>query len=170
MKHGVPTIAPAWISSADREPPAWGRIAAGAPATVAGAAIELLREPPVDDDGLAELADQHVAGLQIAMDDPPRMRVPQRLGQREDVRQQGQAILEGARLLDRLGQRAPGDQAHRVERRPVGPGAGLVDRHDRRVLQLRRDHRLALEPRAQVASEHLLRSRRRARAGGRGRA
>ena len=47
--------------------------------------IELLREPPVDHDGLAELADEHVLRLEIAVDDLARVRVCERLGHRDDV-------------------------------------------------------------------------------------
>jgi len=43
-------------------------------------------ETPVDHDGLAEIADQDVRGLQIAMDHAAPVRVRDRLGCGDDMR------------------------------------------------------------------------------------
>jgi len=118
--------------------------------------VALLREPPVDHDGLPELSDQHVVGLEVAVDHAARVRVRERLGHRDHVRQQLEPRSQRGPALERVRQGLAGDEPHRVERRTVGPRARLVDRDDRGMLQARRDHRFALEPRAQRGREHLL--------------
>jgi hypothetical protein len=57
-----------------------------------------LREPPVDDDGLAERAEQHVAGLQIAMDNATCVRVGHRFGDGEDPRDERESRFERRRI------------------------------------------------------------------------
>ena len=113
---------------------------------------ELLREPPVDHDGLAERADEHVRRLEIAVDDALAVRVRERVGDGDDVRQEREPLLERRpRARDRRLERSPVDELHRVERLAVRPAPGLVDRDDRRVLQARGDQRLALEARGEPA-------------------
>ncbi|MCY0991956.1 hypothetical protein OV203_32765 [Nannocystis sp. ILAH1] len=55
---------------------------------------EVLGEAPVDHDGLAELADEDVGGLEVAVDDAPAVRVGDGLGGSEDVRQEGEPLAE----------------------------------------------------------------------------
>jgi hypothetical protein len=80
------------------------------------------------------------------VDDLLAVRIGDRLRRREHVRQQAEPLVERAPLADQLGERAPRHQLHRVERVAGGPAPGLVDRHDRRVLQPGRQQRLAHEP------------------------
>ena len=61
------------------------------------ASLEILREAPVDHDGLAELADQHVRRLEVAMDDALAVRVRERIGDRDHVRQQREPLRERRR-------------------------------------------------------------------------
>ena len=79
------------------------------------------------------------------MDDAEVVGVGEGVRHRDDVRQEREPRLALARRADRAGQRAAGDQLHRVERGPVRPAPDLVDRHDRRVLEVRGEHRLPLE-------------------------
>jgi hypothetical protein len=111
------------------------------------AARQILGEPPVDDDGLAELADDHVGRLEIAVDDLAAVRVGDRVGHGDHVVQEIDALLDGGALADQVAQRPAGHQLHRVERRAVGPAAGLVHGDDAGVLEPRGDQDLALEPR-----------------------
>ena len=113
--------------------------------------VEVLREAPVDHDGLAEVADQHVAGLEIAVDDPLAVRVRDRVARGGEARNDREPVLELRRLGDHLVERPARHQLHREERLAGRPAAGLVDRHDAGVLQARGDQRLALEPRDLVA-------------------
>ena len=110
------------------------------------AAGQVLGQAPVDDHGLAEVADHHVGRLDVAVDDALAVRVGDRLGHREHVRQEGHALVEAALLLDELLERPPRDQLHRVVRIARRPAAGLVHRDDARVLQPGGDERLAHEP------------------------
>ena len=55
------------------------------------------------------------------------------------------------RAADELLERPAADLAHHVERRAARRVPGVVDRHDRRVLEPRGDLRLALEPRASAS-------------------
>ena len=79
------------------------------------------------------------------MDDALPMRVRDRVGDGDHVRQQRQPLVERARAGDHLLERVAADQLHRVERLARRPAARLVDRHDRRVLQPRGDARLAAQ-------------------------
>ena len=109
------------------------------------AAREILGQPPVDEHGLAEAADEHVGGLEVAVDDALAVRVGHRLGDGDDVGQERQAIGERLGLLHDLVERAARHQLHGVERLARGPAAGFVDGDDRRMLQARGDQRLADE-------------------------
>ena len=90
MYAGVPTTAPAAVSPAGVD----GR--RGRIAVVTAARAQILGQAPVDDDRLAEGADQDVARLEVAVDDALVVRVRDRLGDGDDVRQQRQPI--GARV------------------------------------------------------------------------
>ena len=83
------------------------------------------------------------------MDHPLRVRVRDRVGHRDHVRHQREPLGERRGRSRRSPCRALARRrAHRVERLAARPPPGLVDRHDRRVLQARGDPRLALEARA----------------------
>ena len=113
-----------------------------------------LGQPPVEHDDLAEVAQHDVLALEVAVDDPARMRVGHGVADADERRQQvdqpDRVGLAGGPLLvigpDRLAQGAAPDEPHGVIRRIAL--AQLVDRHDPRVLELRRDLGLVEEPRA----------------------
>ena len=103
------------------------------------------RHAPVADVDLAEVADQHVGGLQVAMDDAALVGVGHAfrgaLHEREHARE-GPLALAGRRvqLLDDVLQRAlAGDQLHREVELALGRQADLVDGRDARVIELSRD-------------------------------
>jgi hypothetical protein len=98
----------------------------------------VLGEAPVDDDGLAELADEDVGGLEVAVDDALAVGVGDRLGDGEHVGQERRGVRGGLAPADEVGEGAPGDELHRVEGLAVGPASGLVDGDDRGVLEARR--------------------------------
>ena len=58
------------------------------------AAGQVLGQAPVDDDGLAEVADHDVGRLEVAVDDALAVGVGDRLGDGDDVRQERQALVE----------------------------------------------------------------------------
>ena len=113
-------------------------------------AAEVAREAPVDHHGLAVRADQHVGRLEVAVDHALAVRVGQRLGDGDHVRQEREARRRGGGLGDQRVEGAATHQLHRVERLAARPAPDLVDRHDRRVLQVGGHHRLACEPRDQI--------------------
>ena len=106
---------------------------------------EVLGQAPVDDDGLAEVADDDVGRLEVAVDDVAAVGVGDGVGDGDDVVEQADALVDGGALGDQLAQRAAGDELHGVERGAVGPAAGLVDRDDAGVLEARGDQGLAQE-------------------------
>jgi hypothetical protein len=106
---------------------------------------EVLGEAPVDDDGLAEVADDDVGGLEVAVDDVAAVGVGDGIGDGDDVVEQADALVDGGALGDELAERAAGDELHGIERGAVGPAAGLVDRDDAGVLEARGDEGLAEE-------------------------
>ena len=92
---------------------------------------------------------QHVGGLDVAVDEPGRVRRVEPGGdlgddRRRDVRRQ--ALL----ALEQRVQVGPAHPAHDQVEVPVRL-AGLVDRHDVGVVDRRREARLALEALAEVA-------------------
>jgi hypothetical protein len=81
----------------------------------------------------------HVLGLHVAVDDPPRMRVLERLAQGDP---DPGDVPVGQRLrLGQLGERPSRHQLRDQEEVAV-VGAELVERHDARVVQSRRGARL----------------------------
>ena len=114
-------------------------------------AADRLGDAPIDHQRLAEAGDHDVRRLQIAMDDAVAMRIGHRIRRGEHVRHQRQPLLQRRRVEDQLLERAARDQLHRVERLARGQPSRLVDGHDRRMLQPRRDRRLAQEARLEDA-------------------
>ena len=97
MYDGVPTTAPAAVSPAPT-PPLRGATQTTPRARVARfgcARAQILRQAPVDDDGLAERADQDVAGLEVAVDDALIVRVGDRLGGGDHAAAAGRADRRG---------------------------------------------------------------------------
>jgi hypothetical protein len=88
--------------------------------------------------------DQDVAGLEVAMDDQPRMRVLHRV---EHLVEQGQPAFHAQPLAvaPLVHGSAVGDPFHRHPGRAVGVDAGVVQPCDVRVLQPRQDVALARE-------------------------
>ena len=113
-----------------------------------------LREAPVEDVHLAEVAEHDVARLEVAVDDASRVRELDReadLTKRSEQlvpREASQVVRVAlAEALEHVRQGLASDALHREERRPVRPPAEVVDRHDRRVLELPLHARLADEQR-----------------------
>jgi hypothetical protein len=106
-------------------------------------------EAPVEQPRLAEVADDHVLRLHVAVDHAARVREGQRLAhpsQRLDQPTQGPARVSGVVRRDRLGQGHAAALLHGEV-----PGAGLVPpesvhRRDPRVLEERGHPRLVEEP------------------------
>jgi hypothetical protein len=107
--------------------------------------VQVLGQPPVDDRGLAELADDHVRRLEVAVDDLLAVGVGDGVGDRDDVRDQRHPLAHAVGRLDQRLERPASDQLHGVEGRAVGPASGLMDRDDAGVLEARGDQRLAEE-------------------------
>ena len=87
--------------------------------------------PEVGDDGAA-IFEENVLGLDVAMDDPARMRVRERGG---DLAGDAECVAYGelAFAVETGAERLPLDQRHHVEEQPVGAsvgGAGVVERED----------------------------------------
>src|SRR5688500_4620502 len=80
------------------------------------------------------------------MDDPAVVRVRDRIGYRDHVRDQRQALVDALAFGDYVAERTTRDELHRVERRAVGPTTCLVDGNDTGMLEASRDQRLAEEP------------------------
>jgi hypothetical protein len=104
------------------------------------------------------LAEQHVRRLEVAVDDALAVGEADRVGGGQEARHQRQPLAQLPRLLDVLEQWPPRHQAHDVVGQAGRPAAGVVDRHDGRVLQARRDLHLALEAmqRGDIGVERLL--------------
>ena len=117
-------------------------------------AVEDLREAPVEDLHFAVLAEHHVRGLEVAVEDPPAVGEVDRLRDlQEDLDEAGDREVRhrlrvaAAERAEDVGERAPADVAHRAERR-AALGDEDVERHDVRVLELPEDPRLVEEARA----------------------
>ena len=121
-------------------------------------ALAIAREAPVDHDGLAERADHDVRGLEIAVDHALAVRVTDGVGDRDHVWQEREPLAQRGALGDLLLEGRSLDELHHVVRIAVRPASRLVHGDDARVLEPRRDQRLAHEPRLArfVAPEQLL--------------
>jgi len=117
--------------------------------------VEVARDAPVDQRGLAALAEDDVVRRAVAVHDAALVRVREGLGDRDQVRQQLEALARpglpvaglGVRqLVEPVAQRDPVDALEHAERPADARLAELVDRDDRRVLQLREDPRLGADP------------------------
>ncbi len=110
-----------------------------------------LGDTPVEQHRLAEGAQHHVLGLDVAVDDAALVRIGDGLAELHEVGEQLQARAAPV-LLERVGQRAAAHQAHgAVEVAGGGALAQLVDRDHARVLELASDARLAQEALLRVA-------------------
>jgi hypothetical protein len=108
---------------------------------------QVLGQAPVDDDGLAEVADDDVGGLEVAVDDVVVVRVGHGIGHGDHVVEEADALRDGRSVGDELAQRTAGDELHRVERRAVGPATGFVNGDDAGMLEARGDQGFAQEAR-----------------------
>jgi hypothetical protein len=113
---------------------------------------EILGDAPVDHHRLAEGSHEHVVRLEITVDDAAAVRVRDGLRHVDDVGQEREALGERALARDGLLERSARDELHRVEDLPARPPRGVVERDDGRVLELRRDQRLAEEAGLGVAA------------------
>ncbi len=129
-----------------------------------------LRDPPVEDVHLAVVAEHHVRGLEVAVEDAPRVGEVHRQAHRRERREQlAQAELARdlrvavAQAADHLLERHALQALHREVRAAVLVEPEVVHRDDRGVLELALDAALAEEARAErgvvpvVGQEHLLR-------------
>jgi len=80
------------------------------------------------------------------MQDALRVRVCDRAGDGGHRTDQAESRGQGGRAIDRDVERVTFDEPHRVVRLSIAERARRVDRHDRGVLESRRDLDLALEP------------------------
>ncbi|MFO0844248.1 MAG: hypothetical protein U0797_17935 [Gemmataceae bacterium] len=139
MYAGVPSACPCTVRALSSAAASAG----GDPADGSGRP-SALGQSPVQHDDLAEVAEDDVLTFEVAVDDAARVGVGDRVADRNEGVQQGRQVervgLAGGSLLvergRRLGQRAPLDEAHGVERSAVGGPGQLVDRDDAGVLQL----------------------------------
>jgi hypothetical protein len=106
---------------------------------------QVLGEAPVDHDDLAEAADQHVGGLEVAVDDLLRVGVGDRVGDGDHVLEQGEPAREAAGAADLRLEALAVDELHAVIRFAAVAPAEVVQRHDAGVLQAGRDRGLERE-------------------------
>ena len=108
-----------------------------------------LGQAPVEYDGLAELADHDVLGLDVAVDDAAAVRVRDGVAEvgvvADELHARAQAVAFDG--LQRGGEVAAAHDLHRVVEGAVGAGAELVHGHDVGVLELAGEARLAQEAR-----------------------
>ena len=105
-----------------------------------------MSEAPVDDLRLAELAHHDVGRLQVAVHDPVAMGPRDGVGRVEHVAHEAQALL-AADLAQRVVQRPPPHDPHRIEGCALGVAPRVVHRDDARVLEACGDPRLTREAR-----------------------
>jgi hypothetical protein len=126
----------------------------GQDVTLGGRAVGLaegLCEGPVNDEGLAVVADQNVARPEVAMDHAAAVGIGDRVADIEEAGEQpaglGRAAGAGGREFvigtDGLLQVVAADEAHGIERAARGVVAEAVDGDDAGVLELAGDLRLA---------------------------
>ena len=123
---------------------------------VLGRRRQILGEPPVDDHGLAEGADEDVLRLEVAVDHPLAVRVRDGLDDRDEVGEEPEALVEGLQRGHDPIERAAGHILHGVERFAARPASGFVDAHDGRMLELGGQAGLVLEARPQPLVDELL--------------
>ena len=121
--------------------------------------IDLLRQPPIDDQRLAEIAEHDIARLQIAMNDPAAMGIFDRVANVDKSAEQFPQLerslagrlrshVDVVERIDRVFETVAVDEPHRVERPAVGICSQAVDRHDARMLELPGHFRFENESRA----------------------
>jgi hypothetical protein len=96
---------------------------------------EVLGEAPVDHHGLAESTDEHVGGLQIAMDDVLLVGVGDRVGDGDHVLDQAQARRQGGRGGDLEVEALALDELHAIKRRARAAPAEIIKRDNAGVLE-----------------------------------
>ena len=106
---------------------------------------QVLGEAPVDDDGLAELADEDVGGLEVAVDDAVAVGVSDGVCGGDHLREQGEAGGEALAGGDALLERAALDELHAQEGAAELVAAEVVEGDDAGVLQAGGDRGLAGE-------------------------
>jgi hypothetical protein len=73
------------------------------------------------------------------VDDALAVRIRDRIGDGDDVVEHADPLVDRRARREQVAQRTAGDELHGIERGAVGPTTRLVDRHDARVLEARRD-------------------------------
>ena len=116
--------------------------------------IDRLGQSPVDHQGLAELSQHHVRGLEVAMQHPPAMgirhdvadphEVVQHLPKRDSLPADRARVVK---LADSFLERLAAHQSHGVEQATVRVFAQRVNRHDAGVLEPAGDLGLEQKPR-----------------------
>ena len=108
--------------------------------------VEELGEAPVDEVDLAEGADHHVLGLEVAVDDAVGVGEGEGVADLEEDLEGSAVAVEvaGGQLAHHVGQVCP-SSSFIVKNRGPSSVRQLVDRDDVRVLELRRDPGLAEE-------------------------
>lgn len=108
--------------------------------------VHHLGESPVDDHRFAEIADHHVVGLDVAVNDAAVVGIGDGVAQALVVGEVGETLVQAARFAQELAQGLPAHQLHRVVQMTVAPASQFIDRHDGWVLELPRDARLLEKP------------------------
>jgi hypothetical protein len=103
-------------------------------------------QPPVDDHGLAEAADQDVRRLQVPVDHAALVGVGDRLGGGQHRSEERHPLAARTAPRDLMLQARAVHAAHRVERPAIGQEARVVDRHDAWMLQRGGHPDLSREP------------------------
>ena len=108
-----------------------------------GIRATVLGDAPVHHVDLAESADHHVLGLEIAMHDTVGVREGHRV---ENAAERNQANVDGCAVANHLVQPTALHELHHIEGAAVGKRACVVHRDDARVIQPGQDVRFALQP------------------------
>jgi hypothetical protein len=107
--------------------------------------IQPHRDPPVDDEHLPVVADHHVRGLQIPVQEPLRVREGHRVAHRQEDLQVPPEVPRRPVLAQQIEPRAPLHELHREHRPPVRRATERVHGDDVGVRQPGRDARLGEE-------------------------
>lgn len=121
-------------------------VAGGAAAPLGRLLVDRAGEPPVRDHGLTELAHHHVGGLEIAMEHAAPVCIGEGVRGAQHVSNEAYASGESRRLVNRVGQRAPGQHTHGVPGPPGRVSARGVDGDDVRVFEPRGEPGFPGEP------------------------